>query len=306
MVNDPPLKTLVTDQRRWSLTANALKASISQSRWLILILASIGAFLETLSSQVHESQPAIAVLAGYAGAAALAVIAVIKQYRLGRDRVQAWIMARAASESFKREMFLYRTKAGAYSEGNPEATLFDRRAQILAKTAAAQNYVVDPREQDLAVPAPLDADGYIKERVQAQIEWFRDRARSYSKTAEMFGTTELLLAIISALLGATLTFTAKYKFGSWVAVITTVSGTLGSHVAAQRYEQIRISYRAAADQLEGILGKWRAVKGTLSDLADQCEAALLAENQGWIAGTDDAMQAAPNQPPPGQGKPAAG
>jgi hypothetical protein len=303
---DDAIGTLASDQKRWSVTASQLKKSISRSRLSIIGLAIAGAVLETLAAQVHQSVPDLAVWVGYAGAAALAVIAVVRQWKLGRERVQAWILARAASESFKRELYLYRTSAGAYAaSSNPAATLFDRREEILGKVRSVQKYVGEPEKSTLNVPGPLDAEEYIKERVEGQIDWFRRRAAQNAKLQGLFGGAEFLLAIAGALLGAALTMTNKQVYGAWVAVITTVTGALGAHALAQRYEQLAVSYRATADRLASVVGRWRAVKGSLSQLVEQCEVALLEENQGWIAGADETMKEN-NGPPPAPGGTAGG
>jgi hypothetical protein len=87
-----------------------------------------------------------------------------------------------------------------------------------------------------------------------------------------------------------LTYTGNQAFGAWVAVITTISGSVGAHVLAERYEQLTVSYRATADRLTGILGRWKAGHGTLGQLVEQVESALLQENQAWIAGADDLLK----------------
>lgn len=297
-----PLETIVRDQKRWSLTATQLKKNINISRVAILELAIIGAVFETLGAQIHTSDPTNALRLGYLGAAALAIIAVVRQWRLGRDRVQAWIIARAASESFKREMYLFRTSTGVYAADNAAAIFFERRSEILGKARLVQKYIVEPKEQ-VAVPGPLNADGYIKDRIDAQTTWFRDRAKQCNKIQGLLEGAEFALAILAALLGAALTMTGKQAYGAWVAVITTVIGVLGAHNLAQRYEQLTVSYRATADRLDGILGQWRAGNGSTSQLVEKCEAALLEENQGWIAGADEMVAAVPSGEGPTEQKP---
>jgi hypothetical protein len=283
-----PLETMVREQRRWSLTANQLKKTINTSRFTVLVLAIIGAVFETLGAQIHLSQPDNALRLGYLGAASLAIIAVIRQWQLGRDRLQAWIVARAASESLKREIYLFRTAAGVYVTDNRAVMLFERRNEILGKVRLILRYVVEPKETT-AAPGPLDSEGYIKERVDAQTAWFRARAKQSGKIQSLFDRAQFALAILAALLGAALTMTGKQAYGAWVAVITTIIGVLGAHVLSQRYDQLTISYRAAADRLDGIIGQWRVTNSSPSQLVEKCEAVLLEENQGWIAGADEAF-----------------
>src|SRR5271154_4267943 len=99
MADQDALTTVTRDQKRWSLTASTLKASIGQAQWTILVLAIAGAVLATAGAQIHQTNPELAQAFGYGGAAALAIVAVIRQWRLGHERTQAWIMSRAGSES---------------------------------------------------------------------------------------------------------------------------------------------------------------------------------------------------------------
>jgi hypothetical protein len=287
-VNDA-LTLVARDQKRWSLTANTLKASVGQARWTVLWLAVAGAAIETLGAQVHSSHASLALTLGYAGAAVLAVAAAIRQWKLGHERIQAWIVARSGAESFKHEMYLFRTKTGPYASGDAPDSLLNRREQILLKLQPFQKYRVEPNSEG-ETPGLLDADGYLQERIhgpQGQIQFFKDRADQYSRTQRLLSGGEFILALIGALLGAALTMTGKQAYGSWVAVITTISGALAAHALAQRYDQLTISYRATSDRLAGIEARWSAKNSaSLADLVEPCEAVLLEENQGWIAGAD--------------------
>jgi hypothetical protein len=291
------LSTVARDQRRWSLTANALKASIDRARWIVLGLAVAGAIFETLGAQIHGAMSDLARAFGYVGAAVLGVAAVIRQWKLGHERTQAWILARAGSESFKREIFLFVTSAGPYASGNPALTLLDRKDEILAKLQPCQNFRVEP-QGDVETPVPLDAAAYLEKRVtgkKAQVQYFRDHADQYSRMQQRLHGAEFFLAVIAALLSAAVTLTETQQYGAWVAVITTVSGAVAAHLMAQRYEQLTITYRATADRLESVKDRWYA-KGAvnLADLVESCEAVLFEENQGWIAGADQAAVPARN------------
>jgi hypothetical protein len=299
---DAALETLLRDQKRWSLTSDRLKKEIGRSRLAVLVLAVCGAVLETLGAQIHEFYFVTALTFGYLGAAALAVLAVIRQWKLGRERIQAWILARAASEALKKEMYLYRASAGPYSSGKNGVALLDRRDEILAKVRTIQSYAIDPKESELEVPGPLDANGYIQERINGQVKYYRQHADECTILQGRFKKAEFALAIAGALLGAASTINGKQAYGAWVAVITTIMGSVSSHVLAERYDQLATSYRATADRLNGIVARYQASNGTLDALAQQTEAALFEQNQGWIAGADDLMKQSETQPqlPKGQ------
>lgn len=283
------LTTVLRDQLRWSLTADMLKASIEQSRRVTLGLAIVGAILETGGAQIDQSNPGLAKVFGYAGAAVLAIAGVIRQWKLGHERTQSWILSRAASESFKREIYLFRTSAGPYASLNPALTLLNRREEILAKVQPCLKYRIEPKA-DLETPGPLNIDSYLDMRItgeRGQIKYFTRGADRYATAQSRLNGAMFSLALIAALLGTALTMTGKQAYGAWVAVITTISGALVAHTLAQRYEQLIISFRATADRLASTVNRW-GVKGTgsLPELVETCEAVLLEENQGWIAGAD--------------------
>lgn len=290
---DDALMTVTRDQKRWSVTANALKKSIDGGRVQVFALAVVGAVLETGAAQLPGTQNTFAKVLGFIGAAALAVMAVLRPWKLGHEQMQAWILARAAAESFKREMFLYRTAAGPYVSGNPKLTLLDRRDEILKKVLPVQKYVVEVQEEPKE-PGPLDLAGYLEQRVNGQIAYFTKNASRYATVQKQFNAVQISLAVVGALLGTALTMSGQQAYGAWVAVITTVSGTIAAYVLAKRYEQLTANYRAAADQLTGAVSRWKA-DGTrpASELIERCEAVLLQENQGWIAGADQTAAPAP-------------
>ena len=283
------LMTVARDQKRWSQTADQLKNSIQAGREQAFALAIVGAVLETAGAQMHNIYAGIAVWLGYTGAAALAVGGVIRQWKLGHEQTQAWVLARSASEALKREMYLFRTSSGPYASGNPDLTLLDRRDEVLTKAQPAQKFAAEIRG-DLAVLGPLDATGYLNTRIEGekgQINYFNSHADQYAKTQKQFNAAQFGLAIFAALLGAGLTAWGKQSSGAWIAVITTISGAIAAHVLSERYDQLTVTYRATADRLTGAVARWKAsANDTLSALVETCEAVLLQENQGWIAGAD--------------------
>ncbi len=121
------LATVVGDQKRWSSAAGSLKSSIENARLAVLWLIVLGAVLETSAAQLahvsrieeiktaHATHSGLAMALGYLGAAALAVAAIFRQWKLGQERIEAWVLCRSGSESLKREMYRYRTQTGLYA-----------------------------------------------------------------------------------------------------------------------------------------------------------------------------------------------
>jgi SMODS and SLOG-associating 2TM effector domain 1/SMODS and SLOG-associating 2TM effector domain 3 len=293
------LETVALDQERLELTATRLIDSIEGGRSLIAGLSAAGAILAALAVQIHTSYPAASEVAGYAGAVALALVVVVRAQALHRGRVQAWVLADAASQSLQSEMYRYRTSSGPYSDhfgGNPEATLLERRDEILEKVRPIQKYVVEPDPKTVAPLGPLDVDTYISERVNGAMSWFRKWADHYASAQSFWQKSEYILAIVGALLAAALTFTHNLAYGAWVAVVATLSIAVGADVLAWRYAQLIVGYRTMQVRLINIVGRWRANHGTLDQLVEHVEATLLEQSQAWVAGADEFWADAASSP----------
>jgi hypothetical protein len=286
-------QTVARDQRRWSLTANSLKSRINRARGSVLILAVIGALLETLAAQLYPTESySPGKIFGYVGAVGLASIAVIRAQYLPQSRMQAWLVGRSVSEALKRELYRYRTSTGPYRAENRDQTLIDRRDAIIEKARALQGFAVEPRETETSDLPPLDPDGYIQSRLDSQVKWYRERAATYSTRQSAFAVVQFILALVSAGMGAIAASMSDRSPAAWVAVITTMLSALGSYLLAQRYEQLIITYRATAERLESIRVRW----SSFDELVEQCESALAQENQGWMTSGDE-TGAKPNQEP---------
>jgi hypothetical protein len=98
--------------------------------------------------------------------------------------------------------------------------------------------------------------------------------------------SELLLAAAATLITAIAGVTGKSILGisfdaaAFTAVLTTLAGAVLAHVEASRYDFLVMTYRATArrlvDRLDLSHEPW-------SDLVNDCENILAAENTSWIA-----------------------
>jgi len=280
------LENVALDQERWWSTAARLKNSAHISFSRIVRLSLAGAVLETLALQIHTGYPAASQVAGYAGAVALALVLVVRAQGLRTGRVEAWVLAAAASRSLKSEIYQYRTSSGAYADylcQNPEATLSQRRDQILEKVNSIAKYNIEPERQEHIPLGPLDAEGYISERVEREIGAFQRAAKNLANIQAAWLKREYFLIIFGTLLAAALTFTHHQPYAAWVVVITTLSLASGVTAKADRYATLLVACRTMPDRLTSIVDRWRANQGTLEQLAGQVEALLLAEGQAWMA-----------------------
>src|SRR5580692_3403290 len=155
------LETVALDQVRWESTANRLVYSIENARTLIAGLCVAAAILAAVAVQIHTSHPVASDVAGYAGAVAFALVGLVRTLALRRERVQAWVLAEAASQALRSEMCLYRTSSGPYGDracGNPDATLVQRTNEILEKVRPIPKNLAEWNQKTVAPLGPMDAD----------------------------------------------------------------------------------------------------------------------------------------------------
>jgi hypothetical protein len=284
------LETVALDQRRWSETALSVKDSNWARYRLMAILVLAGAILEAVALQMHTSYPVVSQLAGYAGAAALALVLVVRTKGLQRERAQAWVFAAAAGASLLSEMYRYRTSSGPYSGrlgGNPEVTLLRRRDAIFEKVKLIEKYIVEPDPKPLPPLGPLDVDAYIAERVTRKVNIFRRNSKEFSELQTQWLGMEYVLASIAALAAVVLTSTHNQVYSAWVIIVAFLSLVLGASTKLERYATLIAELRTMPDRLTGILERWRANQGTLEDLVERIEAAMLAEAENWVAVLDE-------------------
>lgn len=284
------LETVALDQERWSSTAFKLKNSNWARYRLMVLLGLAGATLEALAVQFHASYPGPSQAAGFAGAVALALALGVRAKGLRRERSEAWVLAAAASQSLKREMYRYRTSSGPYAErldGHPEATLLQRRDAIFEKVKSIEKYIMESDSKPPASLGLLDADAYIAERVNPEIERFRKFSKNLPQLQTTWLTLENVLASAAVLAAAVLAFTHNQAYSAWVIVITFLSLAPGASTKSERYATLTVELQTMPDRLTSIFERWRANRGPLEQLVEQFEARVLAEGEAWVADVDE-------------------
>jgi hypothetical protein len=292
------LESMALDQQRWWATALEMKHS-SHARFMLMVgLTVASAFLEALAMQLH-SYPAASQIVGYSGALALALVLVIRTRGLCAERLHAWVLAYAAAQALKSEMYQYRTSCGPYAahlSEDTEVTLLQRSNAIVEKLSSIQKYAMEPKPKKAALLGPLSADDYIAERVEGEIKNFQRLTVNLINVQEAWLKKEHFVLIGGILLAVILTFTHNQTYGVWVAVIAVLSLASGVTAKAERYATLAVESQAMPDRLSGILASWRANHGTLDQLVEQVEALLLAQTQAWIVAASTAFSSAENSP----------
>jgi hypothetical protein len=280
-----------TAYRTWAATARHQRNAIDFWNRGGLWLAIAGATLAALGQQLVPMAavggvPVFAFrLPGVLGAAVIALATYFSSQAVSGSRDRAWIRCRAAAESIKSAIYLYRASVPPFDTAARAVELsarVDRALQDLSN--------IEPRPPDAEeTPPALDAltvDRYIGERVSEQIGWYRERAAEYQKRADRCRSFTLVLGAISVLLGLA---SAAAGVSAWLGVIATATASITAHVKNQRYQTLIGIYLATATRLDLLKDQWADSGKTDADKPERdafiqrCEETMAVENSAWVA-----------------------
>ena len=277
----------------WSKTADRLKARRGFWRLVVLLLTVSGAALQTLAASMKTSPVGFG--AGVLGAVALALVPFLVGFFVTAKDTQSWLRARSVAEGIKSEIFMFRANVEPYVGPNAIETLRKKVGDIegWAKNLELERAGVgSPTEP---APTVLDTADYLQLRVYQQInDYYRPNAKKNAELAERFRWATIAMAGLAAVLSAGATFVGaegSATMGPWVAVVTTIGGSISTHAAAGRYDFQATTYFATARQLLDLALGWQAggkaaPSKEWSQFVRGCEEAISAENRGWMAKLD--------------------
>src|SRR5215469_4884927 len=147
--SDPTLSGPWTAYRTWACTSRYQKAIMDRDTQRSLWLGIAGAALATLGQQLAPLAPKEGMLVwlfkapGVLGSCAVALSAYLAKQAVANDRVRAWTRARAAAESLKSGILLYRASAPPFDDP-------DRVRQLVARVEKVLDAMKDlePRRAD--------------------------------------------------------------------------------------------------------------------------------------------------------------
>jgi hypothetical protein len=289
------VQSLWDEHVAWSEAATRLKAR--RTRWsrVVLGLTIGGAALETLAASASGALRGVPLqmLAAGTGAVAFALVPFLSSSLLSPQDTRKWLRARSVSEGIKSEIFTFRAGAEPYDGRDALAALQEkvRGIQDSAKDMERERILVGSPTRP--APPPLDAGGYLEVRVRQQItDYYRPKAKQFAHLAQRAQTIGIVLAGLAAVLSAIVTVTGSAYVGPWIAVLTTVSGSVAAYAAGNRYDFQTTTFAATARQLEDLANAWTASgrpapSQAWSELVRACEGAISAENRGWMAKLDE-------------------
>lgn len=276
-------------QRKWSKTADHLKANLDRSRNGALVLALSAVTLLVAAAQLTSFASLLGQSLG-ALSAISAGLATMIQRRLTTDHVGAWTRARSCAEGLKTEVYSYLAGGSSYTNSKVrDKALGERSRELVSKVEDLLRHTARVTTDSKPLPSVGDVDDYVAHRVDEQItNYYRPKARVYARravrlrrVATAFGTATVLLSI------ATTTF-ALSALAAWAAVATAAGMSVVAHIGATRYDHLIIEYLATAQRLEQL--RESRVNEAIDDakFVDECESAISVENQGWMARWNDA------------------
>ena len=291
-MTDRVVQSLWDEHVAWSDTAGRLKSERTLWRTAVLTLTVLGATLQTIAA----TMPAAKLGAGAVGTVALALVPFLARYFLTSEETSKWLRARSVSEGIKSEIYSYLAGAEPYA-GTGALEMLRKKVRDIrdwGKNLEMERAKVGSPTRP--APPSLDADAYLQRRVYQQIDkYYRPNAQRNAQLAERFRWAEISMAGFAAVLSAVATFfgdPGSAKLGPWVAVLTTVGGSIAAHAAASRYDFQATTFFATARQLGDLALDWQAAgkpapSKEWSEFVRACEEAISAENRGWMAKLDE-------------------
>lgn len=286
------------DQATWSETANRLKAHLMKWRNRAAVAGVLGAFLETFAAVLPASdgefswlRPVVAL----AGAVILAVVPYVLRVKASKDQVRSWVRARSASEALKETIYRYLVGAPPYGPQVSPSQLVKACHDVKEKVQDLWIHAASVVPLQKSRPLTLDIDGYVKSRVNNQVEnYYRPRGLERAIAAGRLHNVEFWLGMFAAALGAAAGaseatgFAKLAHIGPWVAVVTTAGAAVTAHLAASRYDHEAMIYFGTADRLTALRDEWltspdRYTPESVARFVDDCEHAISTENEGWLA-----------------------
>ncbi|MEU4321224.1 DUF4231 domain-containing protein [Nocardia fluminea] len=286
-VDEDLLNTLWQRRTRWSSTATRMKRRLDSVRLTVLFLGSWGAIATASTTTVLRSAGTPARIVALSGAVALAVATYLTAQYLTAESTRRWTRARAVSEGIKHRILTFRAIGDAQQAERLQADI-----DGIEQTAEDLLAVLAPGDDAAQAPRSMRPDEYVRDRVRAQIDgYYLPAARRYSARATRLRRAAIGLGLAATIVAAINTGVGAETSGRiapWVAVMTTLSGSLLAYLAGKRYDFLVMTYLATADRLRRRLDRWRTAGSPTdrvrwAEFVADCENTISLENASWMA-----------------------
>ena len=221
------------------------------------------------------------------------LVAANSRFRQGNK----WILLRASAEAIKREIFRYRMRAGAYSNG--QCLQVSRESKLAAKLTDISSALVQSEVNQTSLPAVVETDpkcltflspdDYLNERINDQTSYYVRKTASLSKRLQ---AVQVWIYIV----GGAGTALAAFHGDVWVALTTAIAAMLTTRLETDQVEHTLIQYNQALTGLRNIASWWKALsqweKGrrrNIDLLVEQTETTFEGELAGWVQQMQSAL-----------------
>ena len=171
-----------------------------------------------------------------------------------------WILLRGAAEALKREVFRFRSRAGAYSD--EQCLLNSRESKLAARvkdiTSSLEQSEVNKINIDKLPPNDdsresfLTPDEYVDNRIHDQVSYFVKKTRALSRQLSWM---QAFIYVV----GGTGTLLAAFHKDPWVALATAVVTAITTKLQADQVETSLVQYNQALTSLRNIDAWWKAL-----------------------------------------------
>jgi len=241
----------------------------------------------------------------------IALPIVLSVFLAGMSRFKPgnkWILLRGSAEALKREIYRYRTRAGAYSDTatveKPRDTVLAEQIDMISRRLMRTDVNASALlSYEGPIPPPMygagaDDDGfsvftperYIAVRIGDQLNYYR------GKTARLERNLQCLQWGVY-IAGGVGTFLAAMGAELWVALTTALSGAFAAILSYKQMENSLVSYNQTATDLNNIQVWWSALTPAgqsnplnLDKLVEHTEKVLEGELTGWVQQMENALE----------------
>ena len=287
--------------RRWSQAATKQRKTFQWFQTCHLSLIVAGAFSQTLAARLASSPTSYGWAISLTGGGCLGAAALISNNVLTKERQSNWVRCRATSEAVKAEVFLFRAGVPPYDDKAPDQILVLRVADISERAKDLKLLYIMTTNDETKPPPILDRDGYIKRRLDTQIEnFYLKMARNRAKKSAVLKKCQYILAFGSSAVGLVAGSTGGIagggsavfshlasKVGIWGPAFATASAAFGTHIAAAKYDDEVMEWTNSAQLLENLYLRLPKVTGPGSpewnEFVLKCEAVISSNTNQWAS-----------------------
>jgi hypothetical protein len=196
-------------------------------------------------------------------------------------------------------IFLFRASVAPF-EGRQRVEALKKRFEEIMAGLGEIELRSRPKDDKPAPTSRLDLPGYLKERVDYQMDWYQQRCDEFQGQSDRYRWLVLLLGGVAAVLGLA---SSSGIVSTWAAAIATATAAITAHVKNQRFQTLMGTYQATRLRLgllKDELSTTDPSKAASDAFIQRCEETLAAENGAWVGlwSKPSVKTAQPPAPPP--------